>query len=33
LILVALMLAAWQVAAKSGLWSPILFPPLERIGR
>lgn len=33
MILVALMLGAWQVAAKSGLWSPILFPPLERIGR
>lgn len=33
LILVAVVLAAWQLAAKSGLWSPILFPPLERIGR
>jgi ABC-type nitrate/sulfonate/bicarbonate transport system permease component len=27
------VLAAWQVTAKSGLWSPILFPPLERIGK
>lgn len=33
LILVALILAAWELAARSGLWSPILFPPLERIGR
>jgi NitT/TauT family transport system permease protein len=33
LILVAVLLAAWQIVAESGLWSPILFPPLERIGR
>jgi len=33
LLLVATILAAWQITAKSGLWSPILFPPLERIGR
>lgn len=33
LILVALILAAWELAARSGLWSPILFPPLERIGK
>lgn len=33
LILVAAILVAWEVTAKSGLWSPILFPPLERIGR
>ena len=33
LILVAALLVAWQITAKSGLWSPILFPPLERIGR
>ena len=32
-ILVAVVLAAWEITAKSGLWSPILFPPLERIGR
>lgn len=33
LILVAILLIAWQITSKSGLWSPILFPPLERIGR
>lgn len=33
LILVATLLVAWQITAKSGLWSPILFPPLERIGK
>jgi ABC-type nitrate/sulfonate/bicarbonate transport system permease component len=33
IILVAVILAAWQVTAESGLWSPILFPPLERIGK
>jgi ABC-type nitrate/sulfonate/bicarbonate transport system permease component len=32
LILIALALAAWEITARSGLWSPILFPPLERIG-
>ena len=30
LILVALV--AWEITARSGLWSPILFPSLERIG-
>jgi len=33
LILVAVILAAWEITARSGFWSPILFPPLERIGR
>ncbi|HEX7052781.1 MAG TPA: ABC transporter permease [Burkholderiales bacterium] len=33
LVLVAVILAAWEMAARSGLWSPLLFPPLERIGR
>lgn len=33
LLFILALLAAWQIAAKSGLWSPILFPPLERIGR
>lgn len=32
-ILVAVLLATWEIIAKSGLWSPILFPALERIGR
>ena len=30
LILVALV--AWEITARSGVWSPILFPSLERIG-
>jgi len=29
--LVAAALVAWELAAKSGLWSPLLFPPLEKI--
>jgi ABC-type nitrate/sulfonate/bicarbonate transport system permease component len=29
--LVAAALIAWELAAKSGLWSPLLFPPLEKI--
>ena len=28
-----MILAAWEAAAQSGLWSPILLPPLERIAR
>ena len=32
-ILIVVLLAAWEIAARSGLWSPILFPSLERIGR
>ena len=32
LILIAVALAAWEITARSGMWSPILFPPLERIG-
>jgi len=32
LMLVAVLLAAWEITARSGIWSPILFPPLERIG-
>jgi NitT/TauT family transport system permease protein len=30
-ILVAVLLLAWEAAARSGLWSPLLFPPLENI--
>jgi NitT/TauT family transport system permease protein len=30
---VIVILAAWEIASRSGLWSPILFPPLEKIGR
>ena len=32
-ILIIVLLAAWEAAARSGLWSPILFPSLERIVR
>ena len=32
-ILIIALLAAWEIAARSGLWSPILFPSLERIAR
>jgi NitT/TauT family transport system permease protein len=31
-ILIVLPLAAWEITARSGLWSPLLFPSLERIG-
>jgi ABC-type nitrate/sulfonate/bicarbonate transport system permease component len=30
---VLLVLVAWEGAARSGLWSPLLFPSLEKIGR
>jgi NitT/TauT family transport system permease protein len=33
LLLVLALLAAWELAARSGLWSPLVFPSLERIGR
>ena len=32
-ILIVALLAAWEIAARSGLWSPLLFPSLERIGK
>ncbi|HEY5896607.1 MAG TPA: ABC transporter permease [Burkholderiales bacterium] len=32
LIPLVIVLGAWEAAAKSGLWSRILFPSLERIG-
>jgi len=28
-----ILLLIWEAAARSGLWSPLLFPPLEKIGR
>ena len=31
-VLVAVALAAWELVARSGLWSPLLFPSLARIG-
>jgi NitT/TauT family transport system permease protein len=33
LLLVIGLLTAWELAARSGLWSPLVFPSLERIGR
>src|SRR4051812_40212577 len=32
-ILILVILAAWEIAARSGFWSPLLFPSLERIAR
>ena len=29
---IGLALAAWEIAARSGLWSPLLFPSLVRVG-
>ena len=31
-VLIAAVLLAWEVAARSGLWSPLLFPSLAKIG-
>ena len=28
-----ILLLTWEAAARSGLWSPLLFPPLEKTGR
>jgi NitT/TauT family transport system permease protein len=33
LVPIAILLAAWEAAARSGLWSRIVFPSLEAIGR
>jgi ABC-type nitrate/sulfonate/bicarbonate transport system permease component len=33
LILVVAILIAWEIVARSGRWSPLLFPPLEKIFR
>ena len=30
--LIGIALMAWEAASRSGLWSPILFPPLAKIG-
>ena len=30
-VFVLVLLAAWEAAARSGLWSPLLFPRLEKI--
>ena len=30
-VLTAAALLAWELVARSGRWSPLLFPPLERI--
>jgi NitT/TauT family transport system permease protein len=31
LVLIATALLAWELVVRSGLWSPLLFPPLEKI--
>jgi ABC-type nitrate/sulfonate/bicarbonate transport system permease component len=33
LILIGVALLAWEIVARSGLWSPLLFPSLASIGR
>ena len=33
LVFITLVLVVWEAAARSGQWSPLLFPSLERIGR
>jgi signal transduction histidine kinase len=33
LMLVAAILLIWEAVARSGRWSPLLFPPLEKISR
>jgi ABC-type nitrate/sulfonate/bicarbonate transport system permease component len=33
LILIACILLAWEAVSRSGLWNPLLFPPLEKIAR
>jgi len=30
-VLIGVVLLAWELAARSGLWSPLLFPPLANI--
>ena len=32
-VFVGVVLAIWEAVARSGLWSPLLFPSLEKIGR
>ena len=32
-VLIGVVLLAWEFAARSGLWSPLLFPPLANIAR
>ena len=32
-VLVGAVLVAWETAARSGRWSPLLFPSLEKVGR
>ena len=29
--LIGVVALAWEAAARSGLWSPLLFPSLERV--
>jgi len=32
-VFIGVVLAIWEAVARSGLWSPLLFPSVERIGR
>jgi len=32
-LLIGIVMAVWETAARSGLWSPLLFPSLEKIFR
>lgn len=32
-VFVGVVLIVWELASRSGVWSPLLFPSLERIGR
>src|SRR4029079_19531158 len=32
-VFVGVVLAIWEAVARSGLWSPLFFPSLEKIGR
>ena len=32
-VFIGVVLAVWEAVARSGLWSPLLFPSLEKIGR
>ena len=33
LLIILPALVAWEAASRSGLWNPLLFPPLEKIVR
>jgi ABC-type nitrate/sulfonate/bicarbonate transport system permease component len=31
-VVIGAALAGWEIMARSGVWSPLLFPPLANIG-